>query len=215
MDIQNKDRMSRLLAKLEALNSQDPNQELADGIAWPRELIYAKRLAAWVQRLEPNASEELLIASHGQHVCRWTIPRNRYEMNRKGYLRWREDLKTFHADTVARLMQEEGYPQKTIDHLRQIIRKRDFQDPVTQCVEDALCLVFLETQFSDLRNKTPDDKMADILRKTWRKMSERGKQAALALTLPVADKDFILMQLPNQPPPQIKATDEAQMRQEL
>ena len=179
-------RLARLLAKIDALNSQDPNGH---------ELAYAKQMTDWALRLEANPSEELLIAARGQHVCRWTIPRSRYPMDRKGYLRWREDLKTFHADTVAGLMGQEGYSPDDIEHLRQIIRKRDFKDPVTQTVEDALCLVFLETQFSDLQKKTTPDKMADILRKTWRKMSERGKQAALRLSLPAADKDFILRSL--------------------
>ncbi len=195
MDKSDQERLGRLLDKIDALNSQDPNKDVADGKSHPRELLYAKRLSDWVRKLEPNPSKELLIAARGQHVCRWTIPRSRYPMDRKGYLRWREDLKTFHADTVARLMQEEGYSQDMIDHLRQIMRKRDFQDPVTQCVEDALCLVFLETQFADLRKKTPDDKMVEILRKTWRKMSERGKQAALALNLSAEDKDLVLKAL--------------------
>ena len=187
--------LARLLAKIDALNAQDPNRDEADGKSWPRELLYAKRLSEWARKLEPYPSEELLIAASGQHVCRWTIPRGQYPMDRKGYLRWREDLKTFHADTVARLMQEEGYAPDKIDHVRQIIRKRDFKDTVTQTVEDALCMVFLETQLSDLRAKTPEEKMVDILRKTWRKMSERGKKAALALDLSPADKDFVVKAL--------------------
>ncbi len=189
------ERLHRLLARIDAMNSADPNTDTVDGKPYPRELLYAQRLSDWVRKLEPKPSEEMLIAARGQHVCRWTVPRDSYERNRKGYLRWREDLKTFHADTVAALMREEGYTEEKIEHLRKIIRKRDFKDPATQTVEDALCLVFLQTQFEDLFQKTQPDKMAEILRKTWSKMSERGKKAALALDLPARHKEFIVQSL--------------------
>jgi hypothetical protein len=50
-----------------------------------------------------------------------------------------------------------------------------------QTMEDALCLVFLEFQFDDLIAKQPEDKMIGILRKTWAKMSQQGKEQALKL----------------------------------
>ena len=43
--------------------------------------------------------------------------------------------------------------------------------PEAQTLEDGLCLVFLETQFADLRAQHPAAKIADIVQKTWRKMS--------------------------------------------
>jgi len=154
----------------------------------PRELLYSTRLTGWVLHLAPDASDALRIASRGQHVRRWTIPRARYEMNRRGYLRWRETLKTFHADTVAGLMREEGFPDAEIERVRTIMGKRTLpHDPDAQTLEDALCLVFLETQFADLRQKTPEDKMQDILKKSWAKMSERGR--AEALRLPMREED--------------------------
>lgn len=160
--------------------------------------MHAERLTAWVKRLNPNPSEALLIAARGQHVRRWTIPRDRYERNRRGYLRWRETLKTFHAETVAGLMQQAGYPEEAIARVRVLMSKRRLgQDPGTQTLEDALCLVFLETQFADLRKKTPDDKMTDILRKTWQKMSAPARAAALVLPLSAADRAFIVSALPS------------------
>lgn len=184
--------LEQLLSKVDELNSQDPNQEMVDGVAQPRELVYSKRLTAWVLRLNPQASEALRIAARGQHVCRWTIPRNRYEMNRRGYLRWRETLKAFHADTVARLMRETGYSEEMIEQVRRIISKRHLgEDPDTQTLEDALCLVFLETQFADLRKKTPDDKMIEVLRKSWAKMSARAKEEVRRLPLQEEDKVFL------------------------
>ena len=186
------ERFARVIERIDQLNSQDPNSEAVGGVSHPRELLYAQRLSVWVERLDPHASEALRIAARGQHVCRWTIPRQRYEMNRRGYLRWRETLKAFHADTVAALMREVGYPEAMIQQVRTIMGKRQLQDDAeTQTLEDALCLVFLETQYADLRKKTSDEKMCEILRKTWVKMSPRGRAAALALPMSEAERQFI------------------------
>ena len=52
-----------------------------------------------------------------------------------------------------------------------------------QVHEDALCLVFLTTQFDDLVAKLGDDKTVDVLARTLPKMGDRGRAAALALDL--------------------------------
>ena len=186
------ERLQRLLDRIDALNAEDPNTELADGAAQPRELVYARRLSAWVLRLRPDASEALRIAARGQHLRRWTIPRDRYERTRRGYLRWRETLKAFHAEEVSRLMQEAGYAEDAIQRVRALILKKQIAaDPEAQALEDALCLVFLETQFADLRQKTPEEKMIEVLRKTWKKMSAQGRAEALTLPLGNAEKALL------------------------
>ena len=187
------DRLQRALARIDQLNSEDPNTELVDGISTPRELAYAQRLTDWVLRLDPNASETLRIAARGQHVQRWTVPRERYERNRRGYLRWREVLKAFHAKTVTEIMQQEGFPDEMIQRVRMTILKKSLAtDPEAQTIEDALCLLFLETQLSDLRRKEPEEKMLEILRKTWQKMSERARGEALQLPLAPEDRALLL-----------------------
>jgi hypothetical protein len=179
----NPDRLARVLAKIEEMNAEDPHLEVVDGVPFPRELLYARRLAEWVERLEPNPSEFLRIAAAGQHIKRWTVPRHDYPMDRVGYLKWRADLKKIHAETVAGIMWEEGYSDDEVDRVRGIILKKTLKDPETQTIEDALCLVFLETQFTETLEKTGREKMIEILRKTWPKMSERGHAAALALPM--------------------------------
>ncbi len=178
------DRFQAVIQRIDQLNHEDPAQDLVGGTAYPREYLYSQRLTEWVLRLDPSASEELRIAARGQHIRRWTIPRDRYERTRRGYLRWREVLKAFHADQVAQIMSGAGYPAETVGRVRLLILKKQLpHDPDTQTLEDALCLVFLETQFDDLRRKTPEDKMVEILRKTWGKMSARGRSVALQLPL--------------------------------
>ena len=186
------ERLQRLLDRMDALNGEDPNTEVDDGVSQPRELVYARRLSEWVLRLRPDASEALRIAARGQHLRRWTIPRDRYERNRRGYLRWRETLKAFHADEVSALMREAGYAEDAIQRVRALILKKLIAaDPEAQALEDALCLVFLETQFADLRRKTPEEKMIEVLRKTWKKMGAQGRAEALKLPLGDAEKALL------------------------
>ena len=185
-------RFHQLIERIDRLNSEDPHTETVEGKPVPDELLYSRRLTEWVLRLNPNASEELRIAARGQHIRRWTMSRNQYEMDRRGYLRWRETLKAFHVDTVGGLMREAGYPDDAVQRVQRIMSKRYLQDDSeTQTLEDALCLVFLETQLTELREKTPDDKMREILRKTWVKMSAQGRAAALRLPLSDEDKRCI------------------------
>jgi hypothetical protein len=186
------ERLQRVLARLDALNRDDPNQEVVHGVRLPRELAYSERLTDWVLRLNPQASEALRIAARGQHVRRWTIPREEYPRTRAGYLKWRERLKAFHAELVAHAMREEGCADEDIERVRLIITKKQLgRDPDTQTIEDALCLIFLETQFADVQGKVSAEKMADIVRRTWAKMSPRAREEALRL--PVSDEQRALL----------------------
>ncbi len=186
------DALAVVLSKIDELNSADPIKERVNGVEKPRELAYSQRLTDWVLRLDPEASLALRIAARGQHVQRWKIPRESYPMTRAGYLKWREALKTFHADTVAVIMAAAGFAPEMIQRVRRLISKKDLKtDADTQTLEDALCLLFLETQLDDLRAKTPDEKMLDVARKTWGKMSERAKALAVKLPLSEDNKAFL------------------------
>ena len=187
------ERFARLLKRIDALNQDDPTQELVDGKSLPREYAYSQRLTDWVLRLDPQASEPLRIAARGQHVRRWTIPREQYPRTRAGYLKWRETLKRFHADTITALMREEGYPEETVARVARLIMKKDLgADPDTQTLEDALCLIFLEIQLADLRQKTAEPALLEALRKSWKKMSPRAQ--ALARTLSLGEEERALLE---------------------
>lgn len=164
------------IKKIDDFNHKDPHK---------KELVYSERLTEWVLKLKPDASEALRLAARAQHIGRWTVPRENYPMDRGGYLRWRETLKTFHARTAADILRETGYETRVIDRVHNLILKKNLkEDPETQALEDGLCLLFLESQLAELRHKTPDDKMKEIIRKTWKKMSAAGQKHALALPLP-------------------------------
>ena len=72
------------------------------------------------------------------------------------------------------------------------MRKRNLtRDPDVQVLEDALCLVFVETQFAELAAKLDPAKMVDVVRKTLKKMSAEGRAMALTLNLPADDRAVI------------------------
>jgi hypothetical protein len=181
------------LRRFDGENSRDPNQEIADGISHPRELLYAQRLTDWVLRLCPNASEALRLAARGQHICRWEIPRDSYPMTRAGYLKWRADLKKFHAQKSGEILREAGYDDEAIRRVQDLNLKKNFPDDLeTRVLEDALCLVFLEFQFAGLAAKTAGDKTINALQKSWAKMTETARAEALKLNY--GEREKILLQ---------------------
>ena len=179
------DRLARVLARIDELNSQDPHREAGR----PHELLDAERVTQWVLHLNPAAPDALRIAARGQHVCRWTIPRDQYPRNRQGYLKWREVLKQFHAKKVGELMEDAGYAADEIARVQAIMSKRLLPgDADTQTLEDALCLVFLEHEFADMRRKTAEETFLGIVRKTWAKMSPQAKAEVGTLSFSPEDR---------------------------
>lgn len=175
------------ISRFDEENSRDPNVELVDGVNVPRELAYARRLTDWVKRLCPDASEALLLAARSQHLCRWEIPRARYPMTRAGYLKWRADLKQFHARKSGEILREIGYGEDLVARVQALNLKKDFpHDPETRVLEDALCMVFLEHQFVPLLDKSEPDKMVNAVQKTWGKMTPAAQAEALKLHYPPA-----------------------------
>lgn len=164
-------------------NKQSPEHITREGKEFPVEYFYALKLYDWVKKLQPDASEALLLASRSQHIGRWKIPRSAFPDDRVGYLKWRSDLAKFHAATVSELLEIVGYDQNMRDKVKEIILKQKLKlNPDVQTMENALCLVFLEFQFDDLISKQSEEKMIDILRKTWAKMSDPGRNMALTLS---------------------------------
>src|SRR5437667_231208 len=132
-------RFQEAIARIDAANAADPRGY---------ELPYSQKVSAWIVKLSPDAGEALRLAARAQHICRWTIPRESYPAGRIPYLKWREDLKQFHAKKAGEILQAVGYDDATVVRVQDLIRKRNFpRDPEGRVLEDALCLTFLESQF--------------------------------------------------------------------
>jgi hypothetical protein len=185
-------RFSEAIRRFDEENGRDPHLVIVDGAAQPHELIYAQRLTEWVLRLQPNSSRPLLLAARSQHICRWLVPRNSYDMTRAGYLRWRNDLKQMHAKKSAEILREVGYDETTIGRVVDLNLKKGLgRDEECQVLEDALCLVTLQYQLAELMEKTDPNKMVGILQKTWKKMSEAARTEALALPFTEAERSLV------------------------
>ena len=169
-------------------NSRDPYLENNR----PRELLFAERLTDWVRKLCPAASENLLLAARCQHICRWQSPRENYPLTRPGYLKWRADLKKFHAEKSGAILREIGYDAEVIRQVQDLNLKKNFPaDAEVRVLEDALCLVFLEFQFAALAAKSADEKMVNALKKSWEKMTVTARAEALKLNFSEREKQLI------------------------
>lgn len=174
-------------------NKSDPNTESLNGIDYPKELLYAIRMTDKLNQFEPNASEAVQLAVRCQHICRWEIPRESYEMNRNGYLSWRRELKKFHAVKASEILREVGYDEKLINKVTFLLEKKQLKkNSDTQLMEDIICLVFLEFYFENFSEKYSEKKLVDIIKKTWIKMSEKGRKSALDINYSKKPKELIL-----------------------
>nr|WP_083265008.1 DUF4202 domain-containing protein [Urechidicola croceus] len=173
-------------------NQNDPNKETWNNKEYPKELLYAIRMSNKLDEFEPNASESVKLAVRCQHICRWEIPRDSYEMNRVGYLTWRRDLYKFHANRASKILKEIGYSDDIIDNVQFLLQKKQLKkNEETQLLEDVICLVFLEFYFDNFSEKYSEEKLIDILQKTWAKMSEKGHNAALKMNFNEKTKKLI------------------------
>jgi hypothetical protein len=163
-------------------NSKDPKQYSFDGEVYPQELFFALQVHNWIKKLDPNASEPLLLASRCQHLGRWEVPRETYPDGKAGYLNWRSNLAKYHAEKASQILSQIGYDTDTINKVQHIVLKQQLKsDQDVQTMENALCLVFLEFELEDFMTKHDDAKLIRILQKSWGKMSEPGRAAALTL----------------------------------
>ena len=177
---------------IDAENAQDPNHEIDQDKNYPKELLYSNRMYERLLDFHPNASEAVQIAAKAQHICRWKITRESYTMDRVGYLKWREDLKKFHAKTTATILEKAGYDAEFIARVSFLIEKKLLKkDEETQLLEDVICLVFLEYYLDPFVHKHDREKMKNIILKTWNKMSEKGQQEALKINFSPENLELI------------------------
>jgi hypothetical protein len=188
------ERFEAAVACFAAEHREDPRSVEVDGALVPWSVRYHARLLHWVLRLDPDASVGLQLAACCQHIRRWEIPRGDYDDGRRGYRSWRSDLSKRHAEIARAVLHDVGYDEDTIARVETLVRKLGLgRDAEVQLFEDAICMVFFEMDFTDLAAKHDDEKMLDILRRTWAKMSPAGHVAArtLAADLPERERGLV------------------------
>ncbi len=186
------------IAAFDQANAEDPNQEMVDNVAYPKELLYAQRMSEMQQRYAPEASEAVKLAVRAQHIQRWKIPRSNYAMDKPGYMLWRTGLYKFHAEKAGNIMKQVGYEDEMIDRVKTIVSKKGLKvNPETQLMEDVVDLVFIEHYMLGFAAQHPEydeAKWIPIIRKTWQKMSLHAREFALSgrIKLPEALVPLIL-----------------------
>ena len=184
--------LAAIFAAIDAENAQDPRHtDTPDGPV-PNELLDGRRMSARLDGYAPDASAELRVAVRAQHLRRWEIPRKDFAEGRDGYLAWRKACAAHHSRVLEAILRGllPPLPEEFIARTCQLVRKDRFRtDPEGQILEDVACLVFVEHHLTQFAAAHPAEKVADIVRKTARKMSAAGKQALAELaaaTLPAA-----------------------------
>jgi len=182
--------------EFDRMNAQDPTTIDVRGRPQPRELALSIWLGDWVSQVDPQASVALRLAARCQHLMRFSVPRTQYPEGRVGYLKWRKDLSKKHADLATQVLSDVGFGPEIIEQVRKINLKQELKnDPDCQAMEDALCLSFLEHEYPAFCEKHEDEKVVDIVQKTWRKMSEGGQGLALKIPLDGRAKQLVLRAL--------------------
>lgn len=194
-------RLERAIARIDSVHARDPNQDVVDGEAQPRELVYARRMTEMLDRFAPGASEPVRLAVRCQHIRRWEIPRTSYPATPAGYKEWRSRLLLLHAEAASGILREAGYDENMLTRVAILLRKEGIKrDRDVQLLEDVAALVFLEYYLADFARQHEgydEAKLIDILRKTLRKMSPGGRRATQNLISVPAQVRPVLQQAVN------------------
>ncbi|CAK3796125.1 Hypothetical predicted protein [Lecanosticta acicola] len=175
--------------RIYAAHDEDPNKHTtADGASTPYETHYSHKMENYLSKRAPDASDALKLAICGQHFRRWEVPRDSYPMTKIGYHSWRTYLKKRQAQLVGDILKDSGYDDDEVKQCIKLIEKEGLKqgEEEVQVLEDVACLVFLDDQFDEFKDKHDEEKMINILKKTWVKMSKQGQH--MALEIPMTDE---------------------------
>jgi ketosteroid isomerase-like protein len=182
-------RLQRALDAIDAANADDPNVVTVRDRTGPKEVVHAELVSEWIERLRPAPSDALRLAARGHHFRRWTSPRASQPTGRAGYLRWRKALYAQQASELAEILRAEGYDDEMIGAVRSLVRKERLgRDADADALEDALCLVFLETQLADVAARLEPDTLQRVIVKSAKKMTGAGRAFIPEVPLPAPSR---------------------------
>lgn len=181
------ERFEKARSDIYKAHDEDPNKITIEGKEMPYETHYAAKMESYLGKRAPDASEVLKLAICAQHFRRWEIPRASYPMTKVGYHTWRSQLKKRQAQLLGEIM-DLYYSKEESQRGMALVEKEGLKqgEDEVQILEDVACLVFLDDQFDEFKEKHDEDKIVNILKKTWVKMSPKGHE--LALQIPMTDE---------------------------
>lgn len=177
---------------IDGANAMDPTVVVVRGQALPLALAHGRLAVEWVQRLLESPPDAVLLAARAHHLRRWEVPRSSYPAGRASYLRWRKDQKNRHARDIEAILRGVGYEPDVVEQVQALVRRTQLgSDAHAQVIEDAACLVFIETQLADMAERLDRDRLLEVIRKTASKMSQQG--LALIEQLPIGNAERVLL----------------------
>ncbi len=183
-------RFAAAVAAIDAANSADPGAvEVRGAGPRPLALVHGELAAEWVGVLSPDAGELVSLAARAHHLRRWELPRTQYAAGRTGYLQWKRDQRKRHAGDVGALLAGVGYEPDDIVQVQAMVLR---QGPGGQLVEDAACLVFIETQLAAVATQLDRDHLLDVIRKTANKMSPAALAAVSSMPLGEVERSLLV-----------------------
>ena len=157
-----------------------------------REAAYARAMSGHLEALRQAPSDALRIAVRAQHFQRWRYPRSDFPPGRGAYLRWRAEAARRQAEAVGTLLESHDVDGATTERVQALMMKRNrLRDPEAQTLEDCACLVFLESELARFAAGREPERVVEILRRTWRKMSAAGRRRALELPIDRSSRDLL------------------------
>ncbi len=171
---------------INSVHNQDPNSETIDGVDIKAELLYSQRMLAILQKVQPNASLELQMAAHCQHISRWSIPRTTFSMDKKGYYQWRAAIMEHQLSVTSSVLKQAEINEQSIEIVVDTLKnKADKTNINASIIEDTACLTFIKWYLVPFAGQFDPEKAKVILQKTANKMSERGLKLIPELQLSV------------------------------
>ncbi|KAF8072415.1 hypothetical protein HT031_000074 [Scenedesmus sp. PABB004] len=193
--------LDKALALIDAGNAEDPTKVQVDGESVPYRLAYSRWLSEWVLRLDPKASDELLILARGRSIQSWKladIKRDDYAPNTPGQRQWEVDRKKWLANRLLEAVKEAGYGEETCGLIEDVMLSRSLPDPrdirkydllgplgmvnfrtlravvMLQTLADADALLFLDKNFAEMFNRMPADEVAAVCKRELSRLSQNG-----------------------------------------
>jgi hypothetical protein len=184
------------LARIDAVHDASPARE---GGPAPGQVLgereYCMQVERWARALHQAGSGRgsalpipLLLAARAQHLERYAIPRSSHPKGKAGYLKWRSAVKRRQGERIAEVLSGGAFSEAEIERVKKLVSKSIplAKDGHMQIIEDATCLVFLETELdhfaaTGISGPKNDAMMINILSKTWLKMSRHGHAMALGI----------------------------------
>ncbi|KAL4920262.1 hypothetical protein BDW62DRAFT_209112 [Aspergillus aurantiobrunneus] len=189
--------IEKALSLIDAAHAQDPKQVTPpqSPTPIPYELHYANKMTKYLSLRSPSASDALRLAVRAQHLRRWEVPRAEFPATKIGYHSWRSHLARRQAEISRALCVEGGVAEDVAERVAALVRKEGLlksgEDEEVQVLEDVACLVFLEDQLEEFQSGYEEEKVVGILRRTWLKMSERGRELALGMELTGKSRELV------------------------